>query len=294
MKYLIIIIYFLSIPFAYSQYEVKGRVFDASTSEPLPGVSIMEMDAENVTTTDLEGNYSFTCRSDSSIIQFSYIGYNFEEEIASNVNNIDILMEADKHQFDNMMFCYSTINYFRLGFQSGVNYTPIGLKLSSFLSSVWRFNPMLYTDIEWRTDRKHNRYLNLSISRRNLFKLGNANVALSGAFKQFKTENEKIQQWNFAPEFHFKKLAFSSGYAYQEFNNNENWEKYHGVSVAIYKSFLNQLYLKLGSSYIADQFQYDFRLTESIPRTNISVGLGYERLRNYNEFTLSVLYKIRY
>ncbi len=63
------------------QETVIGRVVDAQSGEPLPGVNIV-VQGENVgTTTDMDGYYELTGRSLDETLVFSYIGY-VEQEIA--------------------------------------------------------------------------------------------------------------------------------------------------------------------------------------------------------------------
>jgi hypothetical protein len=57
---------------------ISGTVTDASSNEPLPGVSIMVKGTSAGTVTDLNGKYSIHILPGASL-QFSFIGYLTEE-----------------------------------------------------------------------------------------------------------------------------------------------------------------------------------------------------------------------
>ncbi len=76
------------------QVVVTGKVID-SEGDPLPGVNIVEKGTTNGVITDLDGNYSITVASSSSVLVFSYIGYNTEEvEVGSQTVLSMILIES--------------------------------------------------------------------------------------------------------------------------------------------------------------------------------------------------------
>lgn len=58
------------------RYSIEGRVFDQSTGDPLPLVSIQIMDTQRGTTTDEKGYFTFSnlCEKEYDLL-FSYIGY---------------------------------------------------------------------------------------------------------------------------------------------------------------------------------------------------------------------------
>jgi hypothetical protein len=55
--------------------KITGRVFDASTNEPLPFVNILLKGTKAGTTSDFDGNYSLTSATPGDSILVSYIGY---------------------------------------------------------------------------------------------------------------------------------------------------------------------------------------------------------------------------
>lgn len=73
------------------QATVTGRVTD-SEGNSLPGVNIIEKGTTNGAITDLDGNYSLTVASSSSVLVFSYVGYNSEEMLVGNQSVINIIL----------------------------------------------------------------------------------------------------------------------------------------------------------------------------------------------------------
>ena len=59
---------------AYAQVSVSGVVTDGNTSEPLPGVAVMEQGTSNAVLTDLDGRYNIKVKSGASI-EFQFLGY---------------------------------------------------------------------------------------------------------------------------------------------------------------------------------------------------------------------------
>lgn len=66
----------------------KGKVIDATTNEPLIGVSILEKGTGNGVVTDIDGNYSLNVSSPQAVLIFSYIGYESVEKKVSDIRGI--------------------------------------------------------------------------------------------------------------------------------------------------------------------------------------------------------------
>ena len=54
--------------------DVRGRVFDKTTGEPLVGVTILQKGTSNGVVTDLDGNYALKAPI-GTMLEFKYIGY---------------------------------------------------------------------------------------------------------------------------------------------------------------------------------------------------------------------------
>jgi len=77
------------------QYTVAGRVMDATTAIPLPGVNVIEKGTTNGTVTDVGGNYSLIVSNENAILVYSYMGYLPEETSIAGRTVIDIGLVED-------------------------------------------------------------------------------------------------------------------------------------------------------------------------------------------------------
>ena len=75
---------------------IRGTVVDASTREPLIGVSIQETGTNNGAVSDVNGNYTLRIGSNSSTVKFSYIGYSDVVMPASRATGTITMKEDDK------------------------------------------------------------------------------------------------------------------------------------------------------------------------------------------------------
>ncbi|MCU0352979.1 MAG: SusC/RagA family TonB-linked outer membrane protein [Cytophagales bacterium] len=74
---------------------VTGKVTDAQTGEPLPGVSVALKGTTQGTTTDGKGSYSINVADENAVLVFSFIGYVSEEVTVGNRQTIDLALVAD-------------------------------------------------------------------------------------------------------------------------------------------------------------------------------------------------------
>jgi iron complex outermembrane receptor protein len=76
MKHNLFVVLFLLCTIAFAQKtNVTGKVIDAKTSEALIGVNIEVEGSTNGTVTDFEGNYELEVAKGTSVLVFSYVGY---------------------------------------------------------------------------------------------------------------------------------------------------------------------------------------------------------------------------
>jgi TonB-linked SusC/RagA family outer membrane protein len=81
--------------FAQNSVTVRGVILDATTQEPLIGVSVLEKGTANGTITDLDGKFNLNVASGATVA-FSYIGYLTQEMKAENVKGTILLKEDSK------------------------------------------------------------------------------------------------------------------------------------------------------------------------------------------------------
>lgn len=70
--------------------QITGKVTDAGTGSPLPGVNIILKGSALGTTTTSEGTYAINVADESGILVYSYIGYNPEEVPIAGKTVIDV------------------------------------------------------------------------------------------------------------------------------------------------------------------------------------------------------------
>ena len=81
---------------------VTGIVTDES-SQPLPGVSVLELNTSNGVVTDFDGSYTLLVSSEEAIVVFSYLGFNTKEITVSKQSNINVLLEEDLTNLDEVV-----------------------------------------------------------------------------------------------------------------------------------------------------------------------------------------------
>jgi len=87
---------------AFSQNTISGTVTDA-TGMPLPGANILEKGTANGIQTDFDGNYSIEVSSTSSILVYSFVGYQTQEIIVGSQTNINVVLQEDLAQLDEVV-----------------------------------------------------------------------------------------------------------------------------------------------------------------------------------------------
>ena len=78
MKKVLLFLFCAMASVALSAQTIGGTIIDADSSEPLIGVSILEVGTTNGIVTDLDGNFSLTVQEDARL-QLSYVGYETRE-----------------------------------------------------------------------------------------------------------------------------------------------------------------------------------------------------------------------
>ena len=74
---------------------VRGKIVDAETQSPIPGVNVVIKGTTTGSTTDVEGNYQISVPNASAVLVYSYVGYLSQEVNVGNRTTIDITMAAD-------------------------------------------------------------------------------------------------------------------------------------------------------------------------------------------------------
>lgn len=90
--FFLISIFLAGVLSAYSQHIVTGKVTTDDKTEGIPGVNILLKGTFDGTISDMDGKYSIEVPYDSSVIVFSFIGYNTEEYEVGKQTTIDVIM----------------------------------------------------------------------------------------------------------------------------------------------------------------------------------------------------------
>ncbi|RDV14138.1 SusC/RagA family TonB-linked outer membrane protein [Pontibacter diazotrophicus] len=82
---------------------ITGRVTDASTNQPLPGVAVLVKGTTNGTATGADGTYSISVPVDGNTLVYRYIGYTTIERAIGNAGNIDVSLSVDDKQLQEVV-----------------------------------------------------------------------------------------------------------------------------------------------------------------------------------------------
>jgi ferric enterobactin receptor len=94
---------------------VSGKVTDVSTGEPLPNVNVTLVGEKGSTTTNIEGYFTlYGVPSDTSILEFSAIGYEVYQELLSpekSLDNLKIQMLSSKNALSEVVVTKKTQSF---------------------------------------------------------------------------------------------------------------------------------------------------------------------------------------
>ena len=93
--------------FAQGSLSINGSVLDASTREPLIGVSVTEKGTSNGTVTNMDGNFTLQVKRGATIA-FSYVGYRDLEVSAARASGEILLQEDDQTLSEVVVVGYGT------------------------------------------------------------------------------------------------------------------------------------------------------------------------------------------
>ncbi|MBO5900818.1 MAG: TonB-dependent receptor [Alistipes sp.] len=107
MKKLLLSVLLLTVTFICDAANLKGIVFDASTKEPLIGVTVYVKGTTNGDATDLDGRFEISNLKDGPYtIIVSYISYTTQEievHVSENTPELQIGLESDNQQLDEVV-----------------------------------------------------------------------------------------------------------------------------------------------------------------------------------------------
>lgn len=77
------------------QLNITGKVTDASTGEPMPGVNIQVKGTTLGTISDAEGKYSLSVTDRNATLEFSFIGYTNQEISLNGRTSVDVTLTSE-------------------------------------------------------------------------------------------------------------------------------------------------------------------------------------------------------
>jgi TonB-dependent starch-binding outer membrane protein SusC len=84
------------------QKVVKGRITD-ETGTALAGVNVLEKSTTNGVIADMDGKYSISVASSSSVLVFSFIGYDSQEAVVGSLSALDITLKQSLNTLDEII-----------------------------------------------------------------------------------------------------------------------------------------------------------------------------------------------
>jgi len=82
---------------------VTGKVTDAATNQPLPGVTVLVKGTTVGTATSADGSYAITVPPGSNVLQFSFIGYKNVERTIGNNTTINVGLPVNTQQLEEVV-----------------------------------------------------------------------------------------------------------------------------------------------------------------------------------------------
>lgn len=86
---------------AQNTVKITGSVIDENKA-PIPGVNVLVKGTTNGTITDFDGNYSISAPS-GSVLVYSFIGYNNQEQVATVSGVINVQLEPESTELDDVV-----------------------------------------------------------------------------------------------------------------------------------------------------------------------------------------------
>ena len=87
----------------FGQRTISGVVTDGSNGEPLIGATVLEKGTQNGTITGVDGEYEINVSSDTSVLFFSFVGYEAKELSVSGKTVINITLGVDIEALDEVV-----------------------------------------------------------------------------------------------------------------------------------------------------------------------------------------------
>jgi hypothetical protein len=280
----------------FAQIQVNGKVFNESGGI-IYGASIQEKGTTNLVTSDFMGDFSIKCISKNPILVFNYIVTATQEIPVKSDTTFNVVLV----QIVQSLSYYSRVAY--IGLNSGLNHNRLGIETRDFIPRLLHLFPSVifennqFTNIKWRFFSE-NTYLKLEAGQYSVVKLSHkSSLGLKVNYQHVALANSDFlaKQVSLSTIYRSKGLTTWFGYARRELKGYQdvNYSK-GGINVGIRKVLFKRLHFDFNTTYWLEDWQYSFHLDTRIPKTRINLGLDWEKINDWEEFGISVLYSFYY
>jgi hypothetical protein len=298
MKLLALIIFTtLTFPLA-AQRIISGEVRMKNDSVTLPGINVTEKGTENVVYSDTDGKFSITCKSANPTLEFSFIGLKTIQLTPGN-EYLVVYLEEDEEQMKEKVRFGMYPSYTSIGFNSGINYTPVGARVKNALPVLFGIKVLTTSEATFRTDLNDNEFLDLRIRKDQLinfhtgFRCLNLNLAYLKRHISREQNTWNTEEFTVVPELQFDSFIFQVGYGRQSYNDIETLSSNEGFVFGI-EYFLSYAGFTATAKKWSNYWQTEFRFTKGFKKSDFELAARFETLDNYRELDLVVSYAIHY
>jgi hypothetical protein len=290
---------------AFGQTTIEGEVKEKSNNSVFPGVIVTEKGTENSVNTNQDGRFKILCASPNPTLEFSSFGF---ITTTSTVGDgfWTIYLEEDAEVLNQKLRMSIYTEYTSIGFNSGVNYTPIGIDVRNALASLFGVKMRTTTDLTYRTDLVNNEFINIRLQKDHLIRFQyipqSLNLILGYNKRNISSDNDiwRSEDFTIVPELEFYSFRVLLGYGRQSFNNIETLKTNEGIVFGLGKYFQSNNILVQNAKLIGTAkkwngyWQTEFQFNKSFDKNNFEFGLKFESIKNFRELDLLVMYRIHY
>ena len=281
--------------FAQNSIRVNGIVFDEN-SEVLPGV-IINIDNKPGCITDFDGKFEMQA-TDTSIITFSYIGYNLYTTHVPLNGYIEVHMEPERFiEFGctvPRLYLYAGLLFNNKGLPGG------SLSFRKVYADCYDTHAILNGKVEYNTGNHDQYLLRTELSLSDLKYLKSKRFGISAEYDWINTDRASSMgiKGKFIQQDIYKALTVSEILGYRKFDSYRNFGI--GLDAGYYWFFSKpHITVSVKSAFITwkryDEFQIQTLFSKDLPYKakgliRINTGLEYRNIKNYSE--LSILLRL--
>ena len=284
---------------AFGQRTIEGEVRLKNDNSALPGINVVEKGTNNTVNSDADGKFKITCKSPSPILEFSFIGLK-TIEVSADKTYLTVYLDTDEELLREKTRFGIYPEYTSIGFNSGLNYTPIGVNIRNALPMLFGVTILTTTDITYRTDLEENEFITVRLQKDQLidFRYNARYINLILGYNKRKiskdNDNWNTEEFTIVPELQFDGFLFLLGYGRQSFNDIETLKSNEGLIFGMGKYFdWNAKIISIAKKW-NNYWQTEFQFIKGFKKNDFEFGMRFETLGNYREFDLLMLYRIHY